>query len=255
MTAFGTLLPVAAISGSVWLRRNRSFVGTMLVAGVTAQYGTADSDIVSVFGNGSIDTKGYGVGATLTWYGPRGFYVDGQAQVNWYDSDLESSILGTLIDNNEGKGEAFSVEVGKRTGVGGSLTITPQVQMIYSNVDFDRFIDPFATAVSAGRGDSLKTRWGLSVDHQTTSGEGARNTHLYGVVNLSYEWLEGTQADVAGTPVATIDDRLWGELGLGGSYRWNNRFALYTEVSANTALADFGAGYSLKGTAGFRMQF
>ncbi|MGL3820139.1 autotransporter-associated beta strand repeat-containing protein [Sphingopyxis sp. R3-92] len=233
--------------------------GAALVGGLTAHYGKADSSVASIFGNGTIDTQGYGVGATMTWYGPKGFYVDGQVKLSWFDSDLESSVLGSLTRGNKGDGQAFSLELGKQTPIGGNLSITPQVQMSYAKVDFDRFADPSATGVLVGKGESLKTRWGLAIDHQTSwkgrAGD-TRRTRLYTVMNLSYEWLDGAVADVSGTPIANRDHRLWGELGLGGSYSWgDDRFTLYTEVSGDTAVADFGAGYNLKGTAGFRLRF
>ncbi len=233
--------------------------GAALVGGLTAHYGKADSSVASVFGNGTIDTQSYGVGATMTWYGPQGFYVDGQVKLSWFDSDLESYILGSLAAGNKGDGQAFSVELGKQTQIGRNLSITPQVQMSYAKVDFDRFSDPSATAVSVAKGESLKTRWGLVIDHQTSwkgrAGD-TRRTRLYTVMNLGYEWLDGAVADVSGTPIANRDHRLTGELGLGGSYSWgDDRFSLYTEVSGDTAIADFGAGYNLKGTAGFRVRF
>ncbi|KTD99948.1 hypothetical protein ATE68_05720 [Sphingopyxis sp. H038] len=233
--------------------------GAALVGGLTAHYGKADSAVTSIFGDGTIDTQGYGVGATMTWYGPKGFYVDGQVKLSWFDSDLESNILGSLARGNKGDGQAFSLELGKQTQLGRNLSITPQVQMSYAKVDFDRFADPAEAAVSAAKGESLKTRWGLAIDHQTSwkgrSGD-TRRTRLYSVVNLSYEWLDGAEADVSGTPVANRDHRLSGELGLGGSYSWgDDRFTLYTEVSGDTAIADFGAGYNVKGTAGFRVRF
>ena len=233
--------------------------GATLVGGLTAHYGKADSNVASVFGNGTIDTQGYGVGATMTWYGPQGFYVDGQVKLSWFDSDLESNILGSLARGNKGDGQAFSLELGKQTPIGRNLSITPQVQMSYAKVDFDRFADPSAAAVSVAKGESLKTRWGLAIDHQTSwkgrAGD-TRRTRLYTVMNLGYEWLDGAVADVSGTPIANRDHRLTGELGLGGSYSWgDDRFTLYTEVSGDTAIADFGAGYNLKGTAGFRVRF
>ncbi|MEI4505950.1 autotransporter-associated beta strand repeat-containing protein [Sphingopyxis sp. CCNWLW253] len=233
--------------------------GAALVGGLTAHYGKADSSVASVFGDGTIGTQGYGVGATMTWYGPQGFYVDGQVKLSWFDSDLESNILGSLARGNKGDGQAFSLELGKQTPIGGNLSITPQVQMSYAKVDFDRFADPSAAAVSVAKGESLKTRWGLAIDHQTSwkgrAGD-TRRTRLYTVMNLGYEWLDGAVADVSGTPIANRDHRLTGELGLGGSYSWgDDRFTLYTEVSGDTAIADFGAGYNLKGTAGFRVRF
>ena len=233
--------------------------GAALVGGMTAHYGKADSAVTSVFGNGTIDTQAYGVGATMTWYGPQGFYVDGQVKFSWFDSDLESNILGSLAQGNKGDGQAFSLELGKQTPIGRNLSITPQVQISYATVDFDRFADPSAAAVSVVKGESLRTRWGVAIDHQTNwkgrSGD-IRRTRFYSVMNLSYEWLDDTEADVSGTPIVNGDHRLSGELGLGGSYSWgNDRFTLYTEVSGDTAIADFGVGYNLKGNAGFRVRF
>lgn len=233
--------------------------GAALVGGLTAHYGKADSAVTSIFGDGTIDTQGYGVGATMTWYGPKGFYIDGQVKLSWFDSDLASNVLGSLVRNNKGDGQAFSVELGKQTPIGRNLSITPQVQMSYAKVDFDRFADPADAVVSAAKGESLKTRWGLAIDHQASwkgrSGD-TRRTRLYTVMNLGYEWLDGAVSDVSGTPIANRDHRLSAELGLGGSYSWgNDRFTLYTELSGDTAVADIGAGYNVKGTAGFRVRF
>jgi fibronectin-binding autotransporter adhesin len=229
-----------------------------LIAGVNGRYGKADAQVRSRFGNGKIDTKGYGAGATLTWYDSTGFYADAQAQISWYRGDLRSSVLGTLVDDNHGSGEAFSLEVGKRAPLGGGLSVTPQIQMAYSNVRFDAFADPHGAAVSSDRPDSLKSRWGLSLDHQRSwdGTSGSKQSHVYGIVNLSYEWLDGAVTDVSGTPLERRDNRLWGEVGVGGSYSWNDgRFTIFSEVSANTAINNFGDSNSLRGNAGFRMKF
>lgn len=195
----------------------------------------------------------------MTWYGPRDLYVDGQVKFSWFDSDLDSNILGSLLRGNKGNGHAFSLEIGKRAPIGGNLSNTPQTQMSYAKVDFDRFLDPSDAAVSMAQGESLLTRWGLAIDHQISWKSRAgdtRRTHLYTLMNLSYEWLDGAVVDVSGTSISNRDHRLTGELGLGGSYSWGaDRFTIYAEVSGNTAIADFGAGHSLKGTAGFRVRF
>ncbi|MCH8686648.1 autotransporter outer membrane beta-barrel domain-containing protein [Sphingosinicellaceae bacterium A1X5R2] len=229
----------------------------LLVGGLNAHYGNANAGVQSVFGIGSLDTDGYGVGATLTWYGPQGFYADGQAQISWFRSDLDSSVLGQLADDNTGHGEAFSLELGKRTEVSAALSLTPQLQMTYAHVDFDRFTDRFGAAVSVRHAESLKTRWGVSLDHQATwEHQGsARRSHLYGLVNVSFEWLDGTLTEVSGTRLAHADDRWWGELGLGGSLTLSERLTIYGEVSASSALDNFGDSYNLKGSAGLRIQF
>ncbi|WP_033074182.1 autotransporter-associated beta strand repeat-containing protein [Sphingopyxis sp. MWB1] len=230
----------------------------IIIAGINGRYGTADASIGSRFGDGSIDTQGYGLGATLTWYESTGFYADAQAQVSWYRSDLASDVLGTLIDNNHGSGETFSLEVGKRSPVGGGLSVTPQIQMIYSHVRFGSFTDPSEAYVSSDMSGSLQTRWGIALDHQRIwdGSDGARRSHLYGIVNLRYEWLDGSIVGVSGTPLARRDERLWGEVGIGGSYSWSDdRFTLFTELSLDTAIDDFGDSNSLRGDTGFRMKF
>jgi fibronectin-binding autotransporter adhesin len=222
--------------------------GSTLVVGVLGSYGEARANIASPFGNGSIKTRGYGAGATLSWFGPQGFYVDSRAQFTWFDSTLKSSVLGKLADGNDGTGQGYSVEVGKRSPLSGTLSVTPQIQMAYSTVGFDRFTDPNGAEVSSRLGDSLKTRWGISLDRQDNG------SHVYGVVNLSYEWLDGTVTQVSGTPIARSNERLWGELGLGGTVQFG-RVSLFSQISAETAIHDFGKSYSLKGTGGLRLAF
>ena len=227
--------------------------GERLVAGLTAHYSDADSHVRSIFGNGSIKTVGYGVGATLTWYGLNGFYVDGQAQFSRYNSDLKSDVLGDLIQSNDGSGESFSIEIGKRSVIGTKLSITPQIQTVYSNVRFDNFTDPSGAIVSDKEGDSLKSRWGIALDHQS-EWDNARS-HLYGLVNLNYEWLGGTSAHISGTPVDYTTDRLWSEVGVGGSINWRGGVTLYTEVSGSSPFKDLGDSYTIKANAGVRIAF
>ncbi|UXN58384.1 autotransporter-associated beta strand repeat-containing protein [Phyllobacterium zundukense] len=231
-----------------------------LIGSLSAHYGHASADISSFFGDGSIDTDGYGLGGALTWYGQNGFYLDGQAQATWYDSDLTSDTLGTrLTDGNNGFGYAFSLETGKRIDLDQSWTLTPQAQLAYSNVDIDNFTDPFGADVSLGSGDSLKGRIGLSADYQNAWEDGAgklTRTNLYGIANLYYEFLDGNETDVSGVNFATANDRTWGGIGTGGSYNWNDdKYSLYSEVSINTSLSHFADSYSLNGTAGFRVKF
>jgi outer membrane autotransporter protein len=223
-----------------------------LVAGVNVSYGEANSRINSVFSNGALKSNGYGLGATLTWYDVTGFYVDGQAQVNRYSSDLNSELLGSLTHDNGGSGEALSIEAGKRISFGERFGITPQFQMVYSNVQFDRFIDPSRADVAADKNDSLKTRWGIALDRQG-AWDGGRS-RIYGIANVSYEWLDGMRTLVTGTPIINANERLWGELGLGASVTWRKDLSFYGELSGNTPFRGFGNSYILKANVGLRAQ-
>ncbi len=223
--------------------------GAALILGVVGGYGEASAKVASVYGDGSIKTRSYSLGATLTWFGPQGFYVDSRSQFTWFDSALKSATLGWLAKGNDGNGEAYSLEVGKQWSLGGHFSLTPQVQAVYSTVSFDRFVDPFRANVSSLLGDSLKTRWGISLDRQDAK------SMVYAVANLSYEWLDGTVADVSGTAIARRSDRLWGELGLGANVLLGSRLTFYAEASGKTATHDFGDSYALKANAGLRMAF
>lgn len=211
----------------------------------------------SILGDGGIKTDGHGLGATLTWYSPDGFYADAQAQFSWYNSDLKSATLGRLVKGNDGDRKAFSVELGKRSTMSGKLT--PQIQLSWSDVDFGSFVDKRGVHVSNDYGKNLEGRVGISLDHQNNrQGKGGetQRSHVYGLVNLNYAFLDGTRANVAGTRLMHMKERLWGGMGVGGNYSWaSDRSTLYAEASANTALSDFGDSYSLKGSAGFRARF
>lgn len=228
-----------------------------LIVGLTAQYGLTTAYVNSFFGNGTIRASGSGVGATGTWYGDNGLYIDGQAQTMFYRADLASVLIGSMTHGNEGFGYAFSVEGGKRMGVGNGFWLTPQAQLAYSAVNFDTFFDRFGARVSLGSGDSLVGRVGLSLDHQRTwRDEAGRLTRsdVYGIANVRYEFLDGTVVNVSGTSFANANDRLWGSIGAGGTYSWaDGRYAVYGEVSYNTSLSHAGDSYSYKGTAGFRI--
>ncbi|WP_183097205.1 autotransporter outer membrane beta-barrel domain-containing protein [Mesorhizobium sp. YM1C-6-2] len=222
-----------------------------LIGGFNAQYGRVDADISSDTGSGDSSTDSYGVGATLTWYGNDGIYVDGQASVNRLSSDLSADAVGDLADGNDGVGYAFSIEAGRKIGVGGSWSLTPQAQLAYTSVDFDDFTDPFGATVSLDSGDSLKGRIGVALNHDAADAD--RRSHVYGIANLTYEFLNGTAVDVAGVNVAFEPDSFGAELGVGGTYRWaGGKYALYGEALASTS---FEGSHGVKGTLGFSTRF
>ena len=232
----------------------------MLIGGITVHYAHGKTTVSSPSGDGDISTDGYGFGGTLTWYGDNGFYLDGQAQATWYRSDLNSvTAKAGLGDGNHGFGYALSLEGGKRIAFDEAWSLTPQAQLVYSSVDFDDFTDPFGADVSLDRGDSLQGRLGLTLDHETSwqNANGMLDRlHVYGIANLYYEFLEGTKIDVAGVSFASEKDRLWGGLGLGGAYNWNDdKYSIYGEGMVNTSLNNFGDSYTVKGNVGFRVKW
>lgn len=230
--------------GREWHRgRNQNLVG-----GLTASHGRARNAVESVYGSGMIDTKSASLGTTLTWYGPQGIYVDAQAQLSRYRSDLRSHTLGMLAKSDDGRGRTFSLELGDRIPLGERIALTPQFQAVYSKVDFDGFVDPADASVGNLDGDSLKTRWGLAVDYQKK--DAAHRSRLYVIANVSYDWRDGTRVNVSGTPLWNQDARTWGELSFGGTYGWG-RHLVYFEAGAQASL-DGPSSRAVAGTVGYR---
>lgn len=234
---------------------SQSDAGT-LVAGVNAQFGIISADISSASGRGSVASNGYGLGATLTWYGDEGFYLDGQGKLTWFDSTLDSETLGTtIVSGNAGFGYALSLEAGQEVALGDNWSVTPQAQLAYSAVDFNEFVS-YGSTVALQSGDSLLGRLGLLVDHesewQDAAGE-TGSTRLYGIANLTYEFLQGTSTSVGGDTLSSKVDPLWGSIGLGGSVNWaGDALSLYGEVNLGSSLNHLGDSYSLGVTAGIR---
>jgi fibronectin-binding autotransporter adhesin len=226
-----------------------------LVAGLNARYGNSTADISAIHGNGYIKTDAYGIGATLTWYDASGLYLDGQAQASWYNSVLSSDTARrNLIAGNKGYGYTYSLETGKRLPIAQTWSATPQAQLIYSRVKFDPFSDTFGARVTLSDGASLKARLGLSFDCREQSLD--TRTHLYGITNLYYEFLDGTRATVSGTSLINAQEKLWGGLGMGGVYSWGNgKYTIYGEGLVNTSLQHWGNSYIYQGRFGFRMKW
>ncbi|MBB4571396.1 autotransporter outer membrane beta-barrel domain-containing protein [Rhizobium leucaenae] len=231
-----------------------------LIGGLSVHYGTASADISSIFGTGDINTTGYGLGGTLTWYGNGGLHVDAQGQLTWYNSDLKSATLSkTLTNDNNDFGYALSIETAQKIDLGARWSLTPQAQLSYSSVHFDHFTDPYGAAVSLRDGDTLIGRLGLSADYDNawkdSTGRIGRS-HVYGIANIYNDFLDGSDVDVSGTRFVSENRALWGGLSLGGSYSWfDERYSINGEAFARTSLENFGNSYSIGGKLSFNVKW
>ncbi|WP_458789676.1 autotransporter family protein [Yoonia sp. MH D7] len=224
-----------------------------LIGGVTLHYGTANSDITSRFGDGSIDTKGYGAGVSATWYANSGLYIDGQLNVTKFDSDLSSATLGGLTNGNDGTGYAASVELGQGFPVGQNTTLIPQAQLTYSSVNFDDFTGPYGERVSLDDGESLQLRLGIAAEHEVTTADSQQL--LYGIFNLYREFDGGIQIDVSGVKQSSEGDDWSAKVGLGGQYTWSEAYPAYGEVSYATGVENLGDSRRVQASLGVRIDF
>ncbi|OYR07878.1 autotransporter family protein [Brucella grignonensis] len=230
-----------------------------LIGGITGQYGNAQNNVTAFAGDGTITTQSWSLGSTLTWYGSNGFYVDGQVQANWYDSDLEIKNANSLANGHNAFGYALSIESGQTVAVNENWSLTPQAQLMWSSLDFNSFGDSYGTQVDKDDGDSLTARLGLAANYRNGwKGNDGRtvNTQFYGIANLYQEFSGNSKINVAGVKLANDEDRTWAGFGAGGTYAWgDNAYAVYGEGSVNTSLNHLADSYIVKGTVGFKMKW
>ncbi|WP_273793909.1 autotransporter outer membrane beta-barrel domain-containing protein, partial [Brucella anthropi] len=231
-----------------------------LVAGITGQYGTAHGNTNSFFGDGYTDTRAWSLGATATWYGNNGFYVDTQGQLTWFDNDLSSDDMNSaLATGAKAFGYAMSVEAGQRVAIDDHWSLTPQAQLMWSSLDADAFQDIMGNRVGLDNSNSLTARLGLAANYRNdwTGEDGLMvNTSVYGVANLYQSFLGGMRINVAGVDFDTDNDKTWAGIGAGGTYAWaDQKYAVYGEGSINTSLNHFADSYALKATVGFKLKW
>ncbi|MHC5308457.1 autotransporter outer membrane beta-barrel domain-containing protein, partial [Bartonella sp. LJL80] len=151
------------------------------------------------------------------------------------------------------------VEAGRKIALNQEWTMTPQAQLSYNAVDFDSFRDAYDVHVSREDGDALTGRLGLAFNREKAWKSEAGDTRrlkTYGIGNLYYEFLNGTEVSVTNVDFRNRSDRFWGGLGTGVSYNWqDDAYSIYGEIDGRTSFSDFGDSYSLNGTVGFRARF
>jgi len=227
-----------------------------LYFGVSGTYGTAHSKTSAEAGEGTIDTEGWGLHGTLTWYGSDGFYVDAQAQTNWYNNDLFSNTANNGFANGKhGFGYALSVESGKQFDLDETWSLTPQAQLMFSSVRLNDFTDAYQSRVSMQDGNSLSLRLGLAADYRnawTTVAGTPMKADLYGIMNVYQDFEGDASIMVSDTALKTKNDKTWGGIGWGGNLAWNDQYAVYGQGAINTSLSHFGDSYAVTGTIGFR---
>ena len=243
---------------------SRQDAATTVVGGLNLQMGQARARIKSAVGNGKIKSDGKGLGGTMTWYKDNGVYVDTQAQAVWFDSDISSSSSAAAqqIEGNKGFGYGLSVETGKRIALKRPhWSWTPQMQLAYSNVDFDSFSDVNGLAVKRGSADSLQGRFGAALNYEKSykneNDENYRSVKAYGLLNVYHEFHDGTNVLIAGDNFASKNDPTWLGLAVGGTYNYgrNSQYSLYGELGISTSAKNFGDSHVLRGEVGFRYRF
>lgn len=241
-----------------------------LIGGVWFEYGRINAGVSSAYGDGEIKGNGYGGGASLTWYGDDGLYVDNQTKLVWYDNNIVSqAIQKTVADGAKGFGYALSLEAGKRFAIDPYWSLTPQAQLSWSSLNMDDLTDIYNATSSFGRQNDLVARLGLTANY-ANSWQGAdgftRRAQFYTGANLYQALVQDSSTvriSASGRPDLTSGIIDAGDLGkaalgldAGGTYSWHDdKYSLFTNVSLISSTQQFGNTYTLSGNVGLSVKW
>jgi|GEM_PF-3723949 len=175
-------------------------VASNLVASAFLHYGGIDGradNETTGSSAGSVDTNGFGGGASLTYATDDGLYLDGVTTYTRYDIDMNG---GGADGSTHANGWTLSAEAGRSLAIWNELTLTPQAQLTYQAIDIDRFADSSGLDVDISDADSLLGRLGLRVEHLQGFAAGSARFHVD--ASLLEEFLDDPVATVGATPLA-----------------------------------------------------
>lgn len=241
--AYDTDLRAFQIGADLYRRQRES--GRRDHAGLYGAYGKMDSDVDhSILGTsfraGSVDMRGYTLGAYWTHYEPNGAYLDLVAQASWLDIDIESRRLAKI--STEGFDLALSAEGGYPFKFDARWLLEPQAQLVYQSINIDGF-DDGAADIRFRDLDSLAGRIGLRLA-RTGDTEGWLR------VNLWHEFMGTPQTEFSSAdgyiPFVVDLPETWIEIGAGASLRLDKRTTMFGSASYETTFEDDFKSYDLK---------
>ncbi|MGE8190462.1 autotransporter outer membrane beta-barrel domain-containing protein [Pseudomonas sp. NPDC086278] len=227
-------------------------------AGVSLAVGTLDGGVKHTTGENAGDDKlhAYSLGAYWTHFGPEGWYVDGVLQLNRFDIDAKPNGLDKL--NTTGWGYTASLEGGYPFQVSKDLSIEPQLQVIYSNVNLDDSHDIGAN-VSFEDVDSLIGRAGVrfAKDWFRDDQGAERRTSLWVRPSVWREFKGQPKTEFSSqngsVPFEANIDGSWGEVNLGVDVQADKRTTFY--MSAGYQQAFDGDSHGYEGMLGVKVAF
>ena len=194
------------------------------VYGITAQFNSLNTDIKVATTEGELMAEGYGIGATATWVGLNGGYLDIQAQYNQITIDFKVAGSGTsFIDGQDSTAMAISMELGKRHSIGENLTFLTNGQISWGLADIGDVKSSSGQPIVFGDDANITARFGMRLEYN----EEPYKLHL--LANLYYDTLESWEATFANATYIDSKDPVSLELGLGGSMKLSPNSNLFMQ--------------------------
>ncbi|MBO9410787.1 MULTISPECIES: autotransporter outer membrane beta-barrel domain-containing protein [unclassified Ruegeria] len=235
---FGAALPLTELSN-----------GT-LIGGLEFGISSLSTDVTTSLTGADISTDAYDVTLSALWVADSLLYVDGQMRYGDFDSTTRPNGGQSVDTDSDGYG--LSIEVGKPFALANGLTLVPQAQLMYSDIDADNVVD-LAGGGQTGSledGDTLTARLGLRAEHTLTG-----NAVLFGQVDYYHAFDNETAVAFGQNTVLTERGKNTAGLTLGGNVALSERTTLFGELTGETGFGSNASDYAFGGNIGFEFRF
>ncbi len=225
------------------------------VVGLNARHSHLSSGIDNPLGSGGISSTAYGIGATITWYGPEGIYLDIQSAVDFCESDLSSDVGASIKSDYTSTAYMVSLEGGYPIPLDRENRLIPQMQLSWGRVGGMRdFIDKWGEFVDMGDSESLLLRAGILYEHEVHDSANAASEHFYISGNIFYDFDPDSSVEIDNLRYKAGLSEKWGELSAGWS-RESERNRLYAEISYGHNLGSDEYYHGIKVNAGISIKW
>lgn len=195
------------------------------------------SDVSTRLASVGISADSYDATIGALWVADSQVYIDGQFRYGYFDSDL--NLNGKNVVDFDGSGYQISVEVGKPFALWNDLTLTPQVEVTYSDIDLDNV--PGGQIGTLVDSDTLMARLGMRAERTV-----ANNSILYGQIDI-YHAFDDEASMVFGQNTAALS--------IGGNLSLSDQSQLYAEITSETVLGSNSDDHSFSWNIGYAVQF
>lgn len=202
---------------------------------------------------GRLEPNSTYAGLYWSYLGNNGFYFDTVVQHSWYGGRAGAVNGGRVAI--DGTSILASVETGFGVALSPGWTIEPQLQVIAQGVSIGDVAIPNALVRQNSDG-KITGRIGLRAKGRFDTASGSVQPYIRANVWKSFAATDRTTfvTPAANTIIATRNAALWGDAGVGLTWAFNDRIALYGEVDHRFSLDERRAtvGRSTGGSVGVK---
>ena len=178
--------------------------------GVSAQHTTISGRTTVDGGNGSLDTRAFGIGATASWRGDSLFFFDAAGHVSQSKSDIGTDGNGTLVRDAKMDARAVGATAGRRFYAGSGIYIMPEVEFAYGQVSGGEFTTGIGIGGDLGSSNFLTIGVGGRMELPMRGG----SAYLSG--SIVEDFSKESNISAGGFDITVAEDPMEVRLGFGG---------------------------------------